>query len=224
MSINGRRKVVGLLRGFDNFLNIVLESALEITKENTTLYAGDRDMFIFLADEERRIEVPNRRNGQPGSLARGFFVWNSEVGAATLGIATFLFDYCCSNRIVWGAEGVQEIRIRHTSGAPHRMIENVVPALQRYAEASATGIQDQIKDAMAHKLASKDRVTQFLEKRFTKSQAKAIALAHIDEEARPIESLWDVTVGATAYAKSLTNQDDRVAIERKAGDVLRMAK
>lgn len=57
---------------------------IDVTKDNTTLYASDRDMFVFLADEERRITVPNRRNGQAGSLARGFFVWNSEVGAATV--------------------------------------------------------------------------------------------------------------------------------------------
>jgi hypothetical protein len=50
-------------------------------------------MFVFLADEERRIEVPARRDGQPGSLARGFFVWNTEVGDKTLGAAFFLFDY-----------------------------------------------------------------------------------------------------------------------------------
>ena len=77
-----------------------------VTKDNTTLFASDRDMFVFLADEERRIDVPNRRNGQSGSLARGFFVWNSEVGADTLGVATFLFDYVCSNRIVWGCRGI----------------------------------------------------------------------------------------------------------------------
>jgi hypothetical protein len=37
---------------------------VEITKANTTLYAGDRDMFVFLADERNRIEVPNRRGGK----------------------------------------------------------------------------------------------------------------------------------------------------------------
>ena len=50
-----------------------------VDKQNTTLYASDRDMFVFLADEDRRIEVAGR------SLARGFFVWNSEVGDKTLG-------------------------------------------------------------------------------------------------------------------------------------------
>ena len=45
-----------------------------VDRENTTLYASDRDIFVFLADEDRRIEVAGR------SLARGFFVWNSRSG------------------------------------------------------------------------------------------------------------------------------------------------
>src|SRR5713101_6573823 len=89
-----------------------------VDKTNTTLYASDRDMFVFLADEDRRIEIPNRRNGQPGSLARGFFVWNSEVGNTTLGAGFFLFDYVCCNR--------------YTSGAPDRWIEEVTPVLREY--------------------------------------------------------------------------------------------
>ena len=87
-----------------------------MTKNNTTIYGSDRDMFVFLADEENRIVVPNRRNGQSGSLAKGFFVWNSEVGSQSIGAAFFLFDYACSNRIVWGAQDFKEIRI-----TPHRL-------------------------------------------------------------------------------------------------------
>src|SRR5438067_8801265 len=89
---------------------------ITVTKENTTLFASDRDMFVFLADEDRRIEVPDRRNGS-GSMARGFFVWNSETGDKTLGLGFFLFDYVCANRIVWGADQYTEVRIRHTKGA-----------------------------------------------------------------------------------------------------------
>jgi hypothetical protein len=47
-------------------------SRVTVTKDNTTLYASDRDMFVFLADEENRIELPNRRAGRFGSFARGF--------------------------------------------------------------------------------------------------------------------------------------------------------
>ena len=32
-----------------------------VDRENTTLFASDRNMFVFLADEDRRIEVAGRR-------------------------------------------------------------------------------------------------------------------------------------------------------------------
>lgn len=193
--------------------------AVEVTKANTTLYASDRDMFVFLADEEHRIEMPNRRNSLIGSLARGFFVWNSEVGAQTLGVATFLFDYTCCNRIVWGAEGYKELRVRHSSGAPDRFVEEVAPALITYANSSTRSITEALETARAEKI-EKD-VDEFLtSKRFSRSQAKAIVLAHEAEEGRPIETVWDAVTGATAYAKGIANQDDRVAVERLAGAML----
>ena len=34
-----------------------------ITRDNTTLYASDRDMFVFLADEVNRVEMKDRRDG-----------------------------------------------------------------------------------------------------------------------------------------------------------------
>lgn len=33
-----------------------------VNKSNTTLFASDRNMFVFLADEKNRIELPNRRS------------------------------------------------------------------------------------------------------------------------------------------------------------------
>jgi hypothetical protein len=200
---------------------------VEITKSNTTLYASDRDMFVFLADESNRIEIPDRRDGKTGAMARGFFVWNSETGAQTFGISTFLFDYVCCNRIVWGAQDVKEIRIRHTASAPDRWIEEVTPALERYAESSTRSITDAIEAARAHRLTSgveqSDRekaVQDFLTKRFTRSQAKAISAAHMADENRPIETMWDAVVGATAYARGIGFQDERIDLERKAGQLM----
>lgn len=201
--------------------------AVQITRDNTTLFASDRDMFVFLADEQNRIEVPNRRDGQPGSLARGFFCWNSEVGNTSLGISTFLFDYVCSNRIVWGAQGVQEIKIHHTSKAPTRFLEDVAPAMIAYAQSSAQGIRDAIMAAQARKIsADKDEVLDFLTKRtrFSRNQAEAINLAHIAEEGRPIETLWDATVGITALAKTKPHQDARIEMEREGGKVMSLAR
>jgi hypothetical protein len=83
-------------------------------KRATTLYASDRDVFIFLVDPKNPVEV----NGE--QLFRGFMTWNSEVGSAVFGLTTFLYRYVCDNRIIWGATDVQELRIRHTGGAPER--------------------------------------------------------------------------------------------------------
>lgn len=191
-----------------------------VTKENTTLYASDRDLFVFLADEENRIELPNRRDGKTGSLARGFFVWNSEVGSSTLGISTFLFDYVCANRIVWGASQYSEVRIRHTASAADRWIDEVVPAIESYANSSASTVVQAIEDARSKRI---DNVDQFLAKRFTKSQASAIKAAHLSDEQRPIETLWDAATGITAYARGIQFQDARVELEREAGKVLDLA-
>ena len=196
------------------------KQAVTITKENTTLYASDRDMFVFLADEKNRIEIPNRRDGQPGSFARGFYVWNSEVGSATLGLAAFLFDYVCCNRMIWGAEQFQEIRIRHTAGAPDRYLEEVAPVLTAYAQGSSAPVVKLIEDARAKRL---DNVDAFLAGRFGKRMVESIKATHAQEEGRPIETLWDVSVAVTAAARAIPNQDRRVDLERQAGEVLALA-
>lgn len=197
---------------------------VEVTKANTTIYSSDRDMFVFLADEKHRIEMPNRRGGKSGSLARGFFVWNSEVGSQTFGVATFLHDYTCCNRIVWGAEEYREIRIRHTASAPTRWIEEVAPAIERYAESSTASITKALEAAKAKRLtgglANESAVLDFLASRFTRGQAKAIEAAHLADEGRPIETLWDAVTGATAYARGIPYQNERVEIERIAGKML----
>ena len=198
--------------------------AVTVTKENTTLYAGDRDMFVFLCDEQNRIEIPNRRNGEPGSLARGFFVWNSEVGSSTFGLATFLFDYVCCNRMVWGAAEYKEVRLRHTASAPDKFLEEMQPALTAYANSSARSVTDAVSAARAARISGADgELDAFLTKRFSKRLSAVLQATHELEEGRPIETLWDAATAATAYARSIKWQDERVAVERTAGELLTLA-
>lgn len=191
-----------------------------ITKQNTTLYAGTRDMFVFLADEENRVELPNRRGNKSGNFARGFFVWNSEVGTATLGAAFFLFDYVCMNRIIWGVEEFKEMRIRHTSGAPHRWVEEIDPILDEYRNGSAQPVIAAIESARDKKIAD---VNAFLADRFGARMSKILMERHEVEEGKPIETLWDAVTAGTSYARDMPNQDQRVAFERQAGDIMRLA-
>jgi hypothetical protein len=189
----------------------------QVSAANTTLYAGDRDAFVFLADEERRVEVANRRDGQPGSLARGFIVSNSEVGAGALRIKCFLFDYVCANRIIWGAQEVQEVAIRHSSGAPRRFVEEAAPLLAQFATASAQPVEARIEAAQAARL---ERAEQFLAGRFGPRIAERMMAVHEAEEGRPVESAWDAVTAATAYARSVPWTADRVALEEQAGAIL----
>ena len=199
----------------------VFGQRVTVSKENTTLYASDRDMFVFLADEENRIELPGRRAGRSGSFARGFFVWNSEVGKTTLGAGFFLFDYVCCNRIIWGADQYTEVRIRHTKGAPDRWLEEVTPVLREYSQASVKPVVQAIEDARNTRIEAD--LDQFLANRFGKGAVPAIKACHEQEEGRPIETLWDVTTAATAFARSRLNTDKRLEIERAAGELLKLA-
>lgn len=192
--------------------------AVTIDKGNTTLFASDHDMFVFLADETNRIEIPNRRAGATGSMARGFFVWNSEVGDKTLGVATFGFDYVCMNRIVWGARQYQELRIRHTASAPDKWLDEITPALAAYRDSSDAGITAAIKAAQQARLA--DRSQEFLAQRFGARLVDAMQVVHQAEEGRPIETLWDAATAATAYARGIPHTDRRLELERKAGELI----
>lgn len=195
---------------------------VDITKRNTTLFASDRDMFVFLADEENRVEAPNRRNGEAGQMARGFFVSNSEVGGGTLDVETFLFDYVCMNRIVWGVTGHRSVKIRHTVSAPEKFLQEIAPALKALKNAPTFDITATIAAAKAAKI--DNGVAAFLAKRFgVKENAKVVAqvmATHLEEEGRPIETLWDATTGITAAAKAIEWQDERIAMERIGGSIL----
>jgi hypothetical protein len=80
------------------------------------LYASEKDVFAFMVDDDRRIfeTLPG------GGLSRGFFISNSEVGDASFSLTTFLYQYVCGNHMVWGAQGVKNIRIPHIGNADTR--------------------------------------------------------------------------------------------------------
>ena len=80
-----RWKVPGVL----DWSTGVYNPRADITKSTTTLYASDRDVFLFLVDDLNPIEAGKLPDGSPDLYFRGFYCWNSEVGAKTLGIASF---------------------------------------------------------------------------------------------------------------------------------------
>ncbi len=195
-----------------------------ITKDNTTLYASDRDMVVFLADEDKSIDVPNRRDGKTGRLSSGIAIGNSDVGGGRLWVASFGFDYVCCNRIIWGLRDVEELAIRHTASAPHRFMSEVVPALREIARSNIGLREAQIVAAQNAKV---DDLDKFLSSRkFNRSQISGIKAAYKTDEGNELLnecSVWDAVVAATAYARSLQYQDARISVETAAGKMLRLA-
>lgn len=195
---------------------------VEVTMDTTTLYASDRDVFLFLVDDANPIEAGRLPNGDPDLFFRGFYCWNSEVGAKTLGMATFFLRAVCMNRNIWGAEGFEEISIRHSKFAAGRFAQEAAPALERFASSSAGSFLGGIKASRAAIVArDADERQTFLRKRgFSKGETDKIIATALQEEGHPPSSIFDFVQGITAVARDRPHQDARLELEGKAAKLL----
>jgi hypothetical protein len=219
-----RWKVPGVMSWADMRYN----PNVDIDKQTTTLFASDRDVFLFLVDDKNPIEVGKTANGDPDVVFRGFYTWNSEVGDRTFGLATMYLRGVCCNRLLWGVEGFTETTFRHSSGAPKRFMGECAPALQSYAETSASKLVAGVgaaKSAIVISGANEDernasRVDFLRKMGFSAAKALDLITTHIVEEGRPPESVWDFAQAMTAVARQCQFQDQRVKLEQSAGKLL----
>ncbi|AOF96716.1 DUF932 domain-containing protein [Sphingobium sp. RAC03] len=198
---------------------------IDITRDNTTLYASDRDVFLFLVDDLNPIEAGRLPNGEPDLYFRGFYCWNSEVGSKTLGMATFYLRAVCMNRNLWGVENFEEISIRHSKFAANRFAHEAAPALTRFADSSPSAFISGIKAARERIVARKDEDREsFLRKAgFSKAETGKVIATVLAEEGHPPQSVYDFVQGITALARTRTNQDSRLELEGKARRLLERA-
>lgn len=191
---------------------------VDITQDTTTLYASDRDVFLFLVDDLNPIEAGRLPDGSPDLFFRGFYCWNSEVGAKTLGIASFYLRAVCQNRNLWGVEDFEEIKIRHSKYAASRFAHEAAPALTRFANSSPLPFLNGVKAARERIVArDDDDRTEFLRKRgFSKAETAKIIDTVLTEEGRKPESVFDFVQGITAIARNKPHQDARLDLEARA--------
>lgn len=190
------------------------------------LYLGDQDMFAFLVDNDRRIF----EKGPAGGLGRGFFTWNSEVGSASFGICTFLYEFVCGNHRVWGASAIRELRMRHVGSADIRALTAFDAEFIKYADSSAESENLLIDQARHFQIAgTKDEV---LDKVFglripTLSRKVLVesfdaAEKHADWYGDP-RTAWGLTGGITEVSQARAYTNVRNDLDRAAGKVLDMA-
>src|SRR6478672_7239658 len=213
-----RWKVPGVLDWSTGIYN----PRVDISKDTTTLYASDRDVFLFLVDDLNPIEAGRLPDGSPDLYFRGFYCWNSEVGAKTLGMASFYLRAVCQNRNLWGVEDFEEIIIRHSKYAASRFAHEAAPALARFANSSPLPFVNGIKAAREKIVArTDDDRTEFLRKRgFSKSETSKIIETVLAEEGRKPESVFDFVQGITAVARDKQHQDARLDLEGRAKKLL----
>jgi hypothetical protein len=213
-----RWKVPGVL----DWSTGVYNPRIDITQDTTTLYASDRDVFLFLVDDLNPIEAGRLPDGSPDLYFRGFYCWNSEVGAKTLGIASFYLRAVCQNRNLWGVQDFQEITIRHSKYAASRFAHEAAPALTRFANSSPLPFINGIKAAREQVVARTDEERgEFLRKRgFSKAETVKIIETVLAEERHPPRSIFDFVQGITAIARDKPHQDARLDLEGRAKKLL----
>ncbi len=215
-------------RIFDRDVVAFVERIVEVTNSRfynprdwsgrpSGLYASDRDVFCFMIDGGSIVDGGCERD----QLHRGFFCWNSEVAASVFGVSLFLFRYVCGNHIVWHAENVEEIRIRHSSGAPLRFVTEAVPRLRAYIDASPRPVEAAIRKAKDLLLpATADGLLEWGQSHdFTKPETREAVSKALAEEG-DCRTLWQFVNGVTAMARDLPHLDARVVLDRKAGALL----
>lgn len=192
--------------------------------EKAGLYASDHDVFMFMIDGGSRLEVGKDAHGNPDKLNRGFFLWNSETGAATFGVQTFLFREVCGNHIVWSASDITRLTIRHSKGGPGRFEEEALPAILDHVNRAASEDEAAILKAKSLLLPTDDRDMVALVSPFaiTRSELRQAINVAKNEEG-DCRNLWQLVQGLTAHARDMAHTDSRVDLERRAGKLMNLS-
>lgn len=186
------------------------------------LYASDRDVFIFMIDGGSRLEV-----GPRAKLNRGFIMGNSEVGSKTCWLMTFLFNEVCGNHIIWGAQDVRTLSIRHTTNGPDRFLNEATPALLEYVNSKASDDEAMIHRAIEFLIpVADDKESTLIEwvmskGKFSRGEVKdAILFAKAEEG--DCKTLWQLVQGFTASARAVSWIDARLDLETRGSSLLKL--
>lgn len=193
------------------------------------IYASDHDMFVFLIDTNSEIELDGQR------FFKGAMVWNSEVGAASIGAMGFYFSEVCGNHIVWGAKYVKEFRFRHVGRAKDRAFHKLAVDFKAYADESVS--EDRARMISAKQFVIGASKQEVLDTLFSYVGKRKIALprANIIEAvnfAEAKEERYGDPRTAWAISNSLSEMSQtaseghagkRVSLDKAAGKIMEIA-
>lgn len=195
------------------------------------LYASDKDMFMFLINENDAIS-----DGTEHPLFRGMMLWNSEVGDMSVGGMLFLMKSVCGNLIAWDSKQVFEFNFRHIGSVSSRTNRALEVEVKKYADSSANEQVAKIEVAKRTVIAATktevvDAVLAFARTKklagLTESVLNAAydkAEEHSDWYGVSPRTVYGMVNGLTEVSQKLSSHtDDRVALDRASGRILEMA-
>lgn len=136
------------------------------------IYASPHDMWVFLVNTEREVDT---------GLFRGTIIWNSEVGAKSIGGLSFLFNTVCGNHIIYGAQHVTEFRFRHVGKARERAFQQMALDVRAYMDSSVDQDRARIRAARTYTLGAKKE--DILDTLFKVTAAKKLSISRATLEA-----------------------------------------
>lgn len=185
--------------------------------DKPALFRSDRDSFAFFYSERTPSDAY-------GGLRKGVVVFNSEVGAKSLGFATFLFRDMCANFLIWGVGQYAERTARHVSTVREvfrefdqelrRIANEVTPEELRVIERAAL---TPFVPGYDGELAQERLVEDFGVPR--KYVAEAVEAALYPENPGEL-TVWGVANGLSSVAKDLPFAEERAQLQRVAGELL----
>lgn len=182
-----------------------------------SLYASDHDMFAFVMTPQA-IKDPTGN-----ALRRGLIAINSEVGDKSLKVMGFYFRDVCANHIIWGAEQITEVSLRHV-GNMNRKLYDAKVEITRYLNSSTSEDQDRVLKLSTRIAADKD---ELLDKLFgvrslglsRKALEASYDAVRPDEDGDPLTQ-WGFAQGITRFSQATPYADERFTLDRAAGKLL----
>ena len=188
-------------------------------------YASDRDMFVFMVNPKRVIDLDG------DSLMRGFFLENSEVGAKAFKLTCFYLEAVCGNHICWKSKHIKDFRKVHKGDNFRDFTYQLGGHLRQLTDANTSEETKMISAAKNHVLGkNKEEVVEIIYNNKTIGLTKA-TVETIYEGAERWEhtakaapnTTWGFVHSATRYSQTLPYADERAKIDSSAGKMLQMA-
>jgi len=183
------------------------------------LFASDHDLFILMVNPEHRIQ-----DGSEYGLMPGFFVENSEVGAAALSVTTFYLRSVCGNLIIWNAEDVKRHRVVHRGSNDINKFYAHQDAINNFIGVQASTVESRINKLSTVEIGkTASEIAGILPIKVRGLSSSLVSEAYIEcertENCNP-RSPYGIAQGLTRLSQNTGYMDNRVGADVLAGKVL----